>query len=245
MLKKIIVKESVPTKKKVDMLKNVTEKYVEELYTEGLKPRLLEEGQEICNSTYALVQRDRSLYKLIREYKDFDPTMYNHIFLVSLFSVTTCKNLEWAGKIAVDKLVTGCFFHDIGILRLPKNIHEMDMQQMSEKELELYHSHPDLGVEMLEKTSSIGRPVLQIVGQHHEMVNGAGFPNGIRSVKMFPLAKIVSLINDSANYMVRKKIGPIEAIAEIMTNKKIMARYDQEIFGAFARSFMKEKKRRN
>lgn len=241
-LEKMIVSSKEKTEKKVNIAKNLTEKYIEEIYVSGLKPQLIEEGKKICNNIYSLVKKDTGLSNLLSLYNDYDPSAYSHAFLVSFFSAITCQNLDWATQRTVELTTMGAMFHDIGMLKLPNNINELELDNLSPEQLVEYRKHPQIGAELLQKYPIITEPIRQIVYQNHEYINGEGFPNGLTGIKIYPLAKIVSFADEFANLIVKKQLTPIQGLRELIPDRSITVKYDPLIIKALIRGFIKDKK---
>jgi putative nucleotidyltransferase with HDIG domain len=240
-LEKMASSQTEPTERKVKTAKNLAEKYVEEVYTVGLKPQLIEEGKKICQNIYNLIQRSPDLANLMAMYEDYDPPAYAHLFLVSFISAITCQNLEWASSRTVELIAFGSLLHDIGKLKLPESIRGKNVDELDQKELEKYQEHPKIGAEMLQQYPIITEPIRQIVYQHHEYVNGEGFPNGLTGMKIYPLAKVVALSDELANLIVKTKTPPIQGLRELIPDREKIVRYDPLIVKALVKGFIKGK----
>ncbi|OFZ46462.1 MAG: hypothetical protein A2381_02010 [Bdellovibrionales bacterium RIFOXYB1_FULL_37_110] len=237
LLEKVMSMKSVSTTQKVSLIKNMTEKYVEEIYTNGIQPHLIEDGKDICKHIDSLIHEDPKLSNVIKQLQDFDPNAYSHAFLVVFFSSLICNKLSWATRGTLEKVTMGAMLHDIGKLKLSKTLSLLDTKDMSEEQLKEYKQHPQLGVDMLADMPSVKEPIKQIVFQHHETADGGGFPRGITGIKIYPLAQIVGLVDLCAVIMKRKKVKPVEAFTEMMRDEKNLQRFDQNLFVAFAQIF--------
>lgn len=226
-------------RKKVKTIKSLSEKYLEEIFDVGLKPQLIEEGKLICQSMYDMIQKDSGLASVMAMYEDSDPPAFSHLFLVSFMAAITCRNLEWTSQRTVELIVFGAMLHDIGMLKLPQELRDLDIGDMSPKQLEMYKEHPRLGSELLQMYPIITEPVRQIVYQHHEYVNGEGFPNGFTGIKIYPLAKVVALA-DEFSYILRKhKVKPIEGLRILLEDRKNIVRFEPLIVKALIKGFIK------
>lgn len=237
LLAKLVNENKEPVSKKVKVLKNVAEKYLEEVSLVGLKPQLVDEGKKICQNMYKLVQRDRGLAGLLAMYKDYDPPAYSHIFLVSLLSAVSCQNLEWASQRTTELIAFGALFHDIGMLKLPPEINELNFANLTAEQKDLFYQHPQMGSEILRRYPIVPEPVHQIIYQHHEYMNGLGFPNALSGVHIYPLAKVVSLAEEFVNFIMLKKISPLEGLRLFIQDKEKRERFDPLIIKALVKGF--------
>ena len=241
-LEKIIKNTSVPIEKKVSTAKNLTEKYIEEIYTVGLKPQLIEEGKLICSNICNVIQRDPDLSRLLALYQDYDPPAYAHLFLVSFMSTIIAKNMDWSSQRTIELVAFGSLLHDIGKLKLPERLRGKRSDEMSPEEFELYKKHPQFGAEMLQQYPIITEPIRQIVYQHHEYVNGEGFPNGLPGIKIYPLAKFVALADDFTNILFKFQTTPIEGLRKFIPDRRITSRHDPQILKSLVQGFIRDKK---
>jgi len=240
-LEKMIKSIDKNTSEKVKITKNLTEKYIEEVYTVGLKPQLIHEGKQICENMYNLIQKNTDLSKIMAEYEEKSPSSFSHLFLVSFFAGISCKNLEWSSKRTVELIVFGSLLHDIGKLKLPESISRIKFDQLDKNQLEIYKEHPKIGAEMLQTYPIIKEPIRQIVYQHHEYVNGEGFPNGLTGMKIYPLAKVVSFADELATILVKDKITPLEGLREIIPDRERITKFDPLVVKAMVKGFIPEK----
>lgn len=240
LLSKLVKSDSVPIKGKVRTAQNLVEKYLEEIHTAGLKPEMVDEGKKICESIYEIVRSDQDLALLLSEYEDYDPPAYAHLFLVAFMSTVICKNLEWASKRTVELITFGSFVHDIGFLQLPPTIRETQVDKMSPDQFAKFKEHPYLGMKMLEKFSVIKEPILQIVYQHHEYVNGEGFPNGLPGIRIYPLAKVVALADSFSTYIAENKITPLKGLRQLIPDKEFTQKFDPILIKALVKGFIRK-----
>lgn len=229
------------TTERISALRNISEKLIEEIYVAGIKPELIEEGKKIAENMYRFIQRDKGIVELMKQYEDYDPPALAHLFLTSFFSTVICQNLEWSTQRTVENVALGALLHDIGKLKLPVSLRELEPTQMSKAQLELFERHPLIGFEMLSNFSTISEPVRQIVYQHHELMNGEGFPNKLTGSKIYPLAKIVALANAFATHLTTHKVSPHQGIREFLSDREIILRYDPTDMKALVMGFTKRK----
>ena len=138
-------------------------------------------------------------------------------------------------KLAEDKRCAvrmSAIVHDIGKIALPAEILSKP-GRLNEMEMGMIKTHPEIGFRILEKIA-FPYPVAQIVYQHHERMNGSGYPCGISGeeilleAKILGVADVVDAIASHRPY--RPSLGLHEAVREITDNKGIL--YDPEVVSA-------------
>lgn len=237
----MLKKSSVNEAKIMKSLKTTTDKYIEEVFVQGIQPQLIEEGKNICHNMFEFARKDKSLRKVLSSLEEFNPAVYSHSFLVSFFSTVISKNLDWVGTKTMEALSLGALFHDIGLVQIPENIVSKKLDEMSDDEQIIFKQHPKKGTETLEGIPSITQSIQHIVLQHHEMSNGSGFPMGLTGHKIFPLAKIIGLADGFSDYITEKECSPLDGLKDFLNERDNLARYDSELVKSLVKGFVAPK----
>jgi len=111
--------------------------------------------------------------------------------------------------------------HDIGKISVPSDILSKP-GKIGETEFEVVKGHSQTGYELLAKID-FPWPIADIVHQHHEKLNGSGYPNGLKDDDILIEAKIISVADTveamTAHRPYRAALGIDKAMEEITTNK--------------------------
>jgi HD-GYP domain-containing protein (c-di-GMP phosphodiesterase class II) len=119
--------------------------------------------------------------------------------------------------------------HDLGKIGVPTEILNKPYS-LSEAEFSIIKRHPDIACEVLEKID-FPWPVAEMVRQHHEKIDGSGYPLGLSGdgilfgAKIMTVADVVEAMASDRPY--RQSRGLKEACKEISDNKGIL--YDEKI----------------
>jgi HD-GYP domain-containing protein (c-di-GMP phosphodiesterase class II) len=116
------------------------------------------------------------------------------------------------------------FIHDIGKIYIPAEILSKP-GKLSEAEFNLIKSHPQIGYDIV-KMIEFPWPLAEIIYQHHERINGSGYPRGLSGRDMLDEAKILG-VADVVEAMVsnrpyRPSLGLDKAVEEVMKNKEVL-----------------------
>ncbi len=112
---------------------------------------------------------------------------------------------------------TAGLLHDIGHFALSDRVAEKG-RTLTEEDWKAIHRHPALGADMLKDLGIYG-PVAQIVLEHHERIDGRGYPNGLLANEISEIAKIIAVaevydtLTASDTYRTRK--SSFEALTEL------------------------------
>jgi len=122
--------------------------------------------------------------------------------------------------------------HDVGKIQIPAEILSKP-GRLTSNEMDLIRTHPTVGSNILRKIE-FPQPISEIVLQHHERINGSGYPQGITGKEMHIEAKIIA-VADVIEAMVshrpyRPAMAMSKAIEEISHNKGTL--YDAKVVEA-------------
>ncbi|MEE2743846.1 MAG: HD domain-containing phosphohydrolase [Bdellovibrionota bacterium] len=236
--KKLIDNKNVSSSSKVNLLSTVSEKYVEELFHQGVKPQVVDQAKEIATNIFKVVEDQKDLYQTLRDFQEMDPNQFTHAFVTTLYASAIIKQFPWQSKVTIETMSLACMFHDIGKTKLPKNFMDARPEDLSEEELELYYQHPELGVKIVEKNKLINNSVKQIIMQHHEWFNGEGFPNKLKGKQVSTLANILCLVDDFVHLMIKTEKKPTDVLKNILVSQEQVSRYNSVIVENFIKVFV-------
>ena len=113
--------------------------------------------------------------------------------------------------------------HDIGEQRLPSQI-RWKTEPLTRPEKSLFELHPLYGKEILHGLPGVPNIVADIVAQHHENLNGTGYPRRLTDEQILPLAKIIRVV-DEYQYLTNPReaqhprLQPNQALAELYVKR--------------------------
>jgi len=127
--------------------------------------------------------------------------------------------------------------HDLGKIFIPTEILSKP-GQLSEVEFAIIKSHPQAGYEIL-KNIEFPWPIADIVIQHHERMDGSGYPAGLKDEEIVMEARILTVADVveamSSHRPYRPALGLDKALKEIVNNKGVF--YDANVVEACMRVF--------
>jgi len=127
------------------------------------------------------------------------------------------------------------FLHDIGKTQLPDRVRWLE-ENFSSTEYKAYQEHVGQGV-LIGKTMGLSKGAMLAIAQHHELVDGSGFPSRVKGDSMSVGARILALVNRYDNLCNPSRPGaaltPHEALALIFAQLK--TRFDATALSCFIR----------
>jgi len=168
-----------------------------------------------------------------------DPYTAGHQQRVSLLATAIAKELNLSPD-KVEEIRIASLIHDIGKISIPAEILSKSTT-LSDIEFSLVKGHSQIGYDIL-KSIDFSYPVAQIVLQHHERLDGSGYPNNLKGDEILLEAKIIGVADIveamSSHRPYRPALGIDAALEEITKNKAIL--YDSKVVDACLKIFKKK-----
>jgi len=204
-----------------------------------------------------ITERKKTEEQIKESFKKLKKTMEDSIYAISM--ITEARDAYTAGhqrrvtklaiaiakemgfpKDRVEGIKIASLTHDVGKINLPAEILSKP-GKLSEIEFNLIKNHSQIGYDILKKIDFLW-PVAEIVLQHHEKINGSGYPRGLKGDEILLEAKIICVADVieamSSHRPYRPALGIDAALEEITQNKGIL--YDPEVVDVCLKLF-KEK----
>jgi PAS domain S-box-containing protein/putative nucleotidyltransferase with HDIG domain len=165
-----------------------------------------------------------------------DPYTAGHQQRVTDLACAIAEEMGFAEE-QIDGIRMAGLIHDIGKINVPAEILNKP-GQLTEIEYSLFKNHPQIGHDVLKKVE-FPWPVAQIVLQHHERMDGSGYPQGISGEEIMLEARILAvadIVEAMASHRpYRPARGAGDALEEILHHKGTL--YDPEVVDACLRVF--------
>ena len=199
------------------------------------------QAEEKLQETYQRLKKtmDASIETMSKILEAKDPYTAGHQQRVSQLAIAIAKELNLSQD-KIEGIRIASLIHDIGKIGLPTEILSKPTK-LSDMEFDLIKGHSQIGYDIL-KSIDFSWPIAQIVLQHHEKVNGSGYPGGLKGDEILLEAKIICVADVveamSSHRPYRPALGIDKALEEISQNKGIL--YDPKVVDTCIKLF-KEK----
>lgn len=191
---------------------------------------------ETSNQMILTVLRHLDLADLIEE--DYYDSI-DHGELVGMIVGLLCKQLH-LNETFKEKAVQAAYVHDIGKLRLGKNLYGRDKQALKIESVKYMRMHAQVGMEML-KECGCHEDILNAVYHHHENFDGSGYPDNLKGVYI-PLAARILRVCDMFAALVSdrpyRKAFDMDTAVEMMIEE--YRSFDMGIFLEFLKLYHSE-----
>ena len=198
-------------------------------------------SEEELQQSYQKLKKtmDAAIDTMSRIIESKDPYTSGHQQRVSQLATAIAKELNLSPD-KIEGIRIASLIHDIGKIGLPTEILSKPTK-LTDIEFSLIKGHSQIGYDIL-KSINFSYPIAQIVLQHHERLNGSGYPNNLKDdeilleARIIGVADVVEAMSSFRPY--RPALGIDKALEEISKNKGIL--YDPEVVDVCLKLF-KEK----
>jgi putative nucleotidyltransferase with HDIG domain len=119
-----------------------------------------------------------------------DPYTAGHQKRVAEISVAIAKKLDWDDE-RIKGLYMAAMVHDIGKVAVPSEILSKP-SRLTDLEMSLVREHVEVGYQIL-KDIPFNWPIAEMVYQHHERLNGSGYPRHLKGNEICQEARILAV----------------------------------------------------
>ena len=165
-----------------------------------------------------------------------DPYTAGHQRSVSRLGCAIARELALPEQ-EIDGIRLACEIHDLGKIYVPAEILTRP-GKISSIEFDIIRAHPQVGFDIL-RTIEFPWPIAEIVAQHHERLDGSGYPLGLagkdisQGARILAVADVVEAMASHRPY--RPALGVDVALEEILKNDHSM--YDPDVVEACLKLF--------
>ena len=165
-----------------------------------------------------------------------DPYTAGHQKRVSALAAAIGKEMRLPSEM-IEGVRIASLIHDLGKIHIPAEILSKP-GKLTPLEYDLVKIHPQVGFDLL-KNIDFPWPIAQIIYQHHERMNGSGYPQGLKGKDMMIESRILSVADVieamSSHRPYRPALGFKAAKEEIVTNRGKI--YDPDVVDACIKVF--------
>ncbi|MFC1602078.1 HD-GYP domain-containing protein [Pseudomonadota bacterium] len=182
----------------------------------------VEEVEVMVSGMVGSLMQDQEATMHLVNMKGKSENTYFHAINVTILALMLGKQLG-LNKEQMEDLGTGALFHDLGYSEIPDKI-LLKKTPLNKAEQSFFQMHPEYGVKQAKQIGTIPAEAVTIIEQHHEMIDGSGYPDGLREHQISELAQIVAIVNAYDNLCNQKdpskSCSPYEAISILFAKEK-------------------------
>ena len=197
---------------------------------QGKVMEALPETVEILLNAY---EKDRKALEYLTRIATKSRIMVAHSVNVTALTLQFCLFHE-LDRATAKQMGLAALLHDVGTLEIETTIIEKQ-ERLTEKEFKIYSAHPLFGHEILVQKTDFNSLISKIALQHHERIDGSGYPNQIRKIAFE--SQVIGLIDsyESLTYSnkdFRSRKNPFDSLS-LIKKETLSGKFTKEIFKQF------------
>ncbi|HAP31863.1 MAG TPA: phosphodiesterase [Firmicutes bacterium] len=175
---------------------------------------------------------NQNLVVNLSDIRTSDGYTFAHSVNVAVLAVAVGISLKYP-RVKLNKIALGALLHDLGKVKIPLSILNKN-GTLSDEEFAQVKKHPVFGYEMISEQGLVETASRLTVYQHHERINGKGYPEGLTGEQIHVAARIAAVADvfDAlvADRPYRKAMPTHRALQILQSNKEA---YDPEVMEHF------------
>jgi putative nucleotidyltransferase with HDIG domain len=175
-------------------------------------------ARPLVKAMHASVLRNPGALISLTRIKEADTYTFQHSVSICalLVSFTHALGMDPA---TVEEAGLGGLLHDVGKMKIPNEILNKP-GKLTNEEFGIMKSHAALSRDLLQGVSGISGMVVQIAGEHHEKMDGGGYPSGIAGEKISQIGRMTAIVDVydalTSNRVYHKGMEPTEVLKKLL-----------------------------
>ena len=188
----LIRDEKVPEPKKAGILYETSKGLVKEVLSNPHLGENIRRSKDLVGNTVEYVLRGREAFVNLIKITSFDYYTYTHSVNVCTFTIALAQRLGINDRRRLGELGVGALLHDVGKVKIPERILKKQTA-LNPAEFEVMKKHPGLGQDLLRETNLLANDSYLPVTQHHERIDGSGYPRGLNENMIHDYGKMIAI----------------------------------------------------
>lgn len=233
----VFIREQKTEKSEIALLKSDIDTSVKEKVRDILErhtyrnnDELIELGKAADNIIATILEEDKVIEKVF-DIKARGADIYEHSINVCALAILAALKLN----MEIDKIHdigVGCLLHDIGLRYTIVDFNDRDIDTLSQNQLAEYKKHPVNGYYSLKNEAWISDLSKAIVLQHHERLDGKGFPLKAADISFeCQIVNVCDTFDEMICGIACRRVKVYEAIEYLKSYKNIL--FNEKIVDAF------------
>ncbi len=179
---------------------NVMSEVVRDVLSEQFKgseakntDKLLEVTMDLAENAVKVINSQNIVLEELFDVLRHDYGTFTHSTNVSMYAVLLAKELGLSIKDQTD-IAAGGLLHDIGKIDIDAQILKKP-GKLALEELAIIRRHPQVGFEKLAPQQDLNLGILMMTYQHHERIDGSGYPCSVPDQEIHPWAKLCAIVD--------------------------------------------------
>ena len=189
----IAADRELPANTRVSILNEVIRDVLNTAFRKGCTQTIVEASQSLSDGIVKIIGDERLALKGLYDVLHHDYATFTHSANVATYAVLLAKKVGYSDE-EQKAIAVAALLHDLGKLSIDERILRK-AGRLDEFEFKEIKKHPLVGFRKLVDRDDLSFPQLMMVYQHHEKLDGTGYPVGVVQDEIHPWAKLCSVVD--------------------------------------------------
>jgi len=231
----IIQDPTIEEEKKAGIIYDTSKALVKDVLANPELGENIQRSKDMVTNQVGYILKGREAFLNLMKITSFDYYTYTHSVNVCTFAIALAHQLGLTDNKALHDLGLGALLHDVGKSRISERILNK-RAPLNRAEISIVRKHPNWGMEILNETDILNDEAYYPVIQHHERLNGSGYPNELKEKDIHPYGKIIAVCDVFDALTTRRvyqdALATYNALKTMFENKE---EFDSRILEEFVR----------
>jgi HD-GYP domain-containing protein (c-di-GMP phosphodiesterase class II) len=194
-------------------------------------------SKQIINTMIDEILANPGNLPIINEIRVLNDNILGHTVNICISAVKIGVSFNY-DRTQLFELALGAFLHDIGMIKIPEEVLNR-IGGLTDEEVRMIQAHPKTGYEIINQIGDTPKTTGLVAYQHHERLNGKGYPKGIPGAEIHEFSKIVAVL-DAFDAMTTEKLyrkaKPVPEAVQSLKNLKGLE-YDPKVVDTLAKVY--------
>ncbi|MCE7908258.1 MAG: HD domain-containing protein [Candidatus Omnitrophica bacterium] len=242
-IRHVVRDPDMDSRQKAEVVYSTTTRIMEDLFATPRASRRLRQAKMAIHYSVEFILYDENATRNLLKLTSHDYYTYTHSVNVTIYALALARRV-YSGELDRHNfklLAEGFLLHDLGKSVIPASIINHP-GKLNETQWNLMRQHPEIGRKILEETHQNNEVLDAIVYQHHERIDGKGYPRQISRTEIHPYARLCALADVfDAITTVRSYREPLTTFEALKTMKDTMGdHFDWDYFNEFVKLFRED-----
>jgi response regulator RpfG family c-di-GMP phosphodiesterase len=193
--------------RKTKLFRHTSEILLARCFLESIEPELVQPAKKMVEDVLELVSKNDDTLELFANLEANANRLYAQGVAGAVYASLVAKLHGWNSGTSQFKIIMAALLRDIGLREIDADILYKKRLDRTPEEVHLIESHPVRGRDIVAQMKSMPEDIATIVYQHHENPLGTGFPMGLKSEGIHPIAKLIGTVDRFVSIMLPMEAG--------------------------------------
>lgn len=187
----VLKNQDISIAHKFEIVQDMAADTMGNLFQSEINTNSIQRVNALLDDTIDLILHEKSAIKAMLDVTSYDYYTYTHCVNVSLYTLGFGVFLN-IPKEKLKLLTKAAMLHDLGKKNIPKEIVNKN-GKLTDEEFTVMKKHPTYSVELLKNLGETDQLLFDLIEQHHEKLDGSGYPNGLQESELNSYSQIIAI----------------------------------------------------